>query len=139
MPWDTYNADDVNRRTEEVMEVAQRARETEDWRRINRQVPRHPVTNLLQAAAASGIAPTDADLDALNLSVDERKRVAEAAATILERRAEGAFGAARSHAAEQAGEIVHRLPAEQQAADYLESPEPELTDPAELAAQVRSW
>lgn len=98
----------------------------------------HPVTGLLRHAAL-GAPISAADLDALALAPDARRRIATAAAEVSAHAAAGENQAARRTADEHAEVIVGALPSDQQPADYRSKPDDGPTDPAGLADQVRRW
>lgn len=103
------------------------------------ELRRHPVTELL-VQAAGGNLPTEADLDELRLPQEPRREVADAAALAAAAKAGGENQEARAIAREAAARIVNALPPEMQDPDYLKEPEPDVTNPADLAAQVsRGW
>lgn len=104
------------------------------------ELRRHPVTQLLRAAALGEI-PSDEDLDALELPQADRRRVDDAAVVIAATKASGENAKARQLAEEAAEEIVNSLPADLVDPDYLKSdPDEHVTDPAQLAARVpRGW
>ena len=96
---------------------------------------RHPVAQVLEAAAA-GQDPNAAELDALGLPPETRRKVLHAANAAADIKAAGENAEARRHALHKADEIVHGLSPEQRDPDYLRVPEPEPTNPRDLAAQV---
>lgn len=97
---------------------------------------RHPVTVVL-AHAAMGERPRAKDLDALELTAENRRRVEKAAADVADLKDDGQNQQARELAATEAEQIIAALPADQQNADYLEPAVTVPADPAGLAAQVR--
>lgn len=101
------------------------------------ELMRHPVWQLVTAAAhGDRQLPTQAQLDALKLTAEKRRLVAEACEKAAAVKATGHNADARREARAAAAEIVGGLPDEQRSPDYLRPPEPEPTDPAALAAQV---
>lgn len=99
---------------------------------------RHPVAQLLSAAAQGGL-PSQPELDELRLSPGDRRKVEEAAKVAAAHKAEGSNKAARDAARESATRIVAELPGEQQSPDYLRPPDNQPDDPEALAARVRRW
>lgn len=102
-----------------------------------RALQRHPVWQVMQIAASGGV-PSKAELDALELPAQARQRLLDAATKTASTRASGEGAEASRMSREAAAEIVDLLPEDLQDPDYLRPPEPELSDPAELAAAVLS-
>ena len=98
---------------------------------------RHPVHELLAAAAYEGREATQEELAELELSSADRELVRKAARESAFAHAGGERGRAREHARERALEIVAGLPAEKRDPRYLLGPnEPRPDDPRELAGRV---
>jgi hypothetical protein len=115
---------------EEQRELARRAIAAAD--RV-RNARRHPITSLLSQLRD---VPSAAELDALDLAPAQRRSVEKAAREVVDLRSAGSLKDARDTAWDAAVQIVDGLPSDQQRADYLDAPEPDTTDPAELAARV---
>lgn len=94
-----------------------------------------PTGRVLMAAAA-GVTPTTAELDALGLTSDLRRKVAEACEDAVARRKQGEHGDARGTA--RGFYDLHRdeLGAAAEANRPV-NPHDGLTDPAELAAIIK--
>lgn len=99
----------------------------------------HPVTLTLRDVAA-GMPPREADLDRLKLPAEQRRKLAAAITTIATTKAAGENQVARTQADDAADQILTALPPELRDPSYLRPPEPDVYDPASLAAQVpRGW
>lgn len=104
----------------------------------NSELRRHPVRQLLEHAA-TGQRPSEAELDSLKLGPKARRAVSDAAQSAASLRTEGENQRARQEARSRGSSIVGGLPEDHQDPDYLRPPEPETSDPAEMAAQLRRW
>jgi hypothetical protein len=103
------------------------------------EIRKHPVFQTLRDAAASGSAPTQRELDQLDLPPAARKSVGEAAKRVASVKLTGENAEARSTAEASAEYIIDRLAPEHQDPDYRKDPSEGPDDPAGLADQVTRW